>query len=253
MNPKYEVWMNGVPLSSLSPSVYISSIICKPAAITVNTARTAGRDGERPESLYRNGTSVQVGFYLKKTDNVFRQELMDAVKAWAREGILQVSDMPYKRLRVRCIEYPYVPDTCDWSTQISMKFQAYEQPFWEECQETSLTLTGSSGSGVLYVPGNAGKTLVEVTAVPTGSLENISLTVGSTGIALTGVSATSAAPVTISYDENGIQRIQCGNTSILSKRTGSDDLEAECGTRTAVSFSASAAVNVTFRARGLWL
>lgn len=252
-NTEYEVWMNDIPLSSLSGLIYISSIICKPAEMRMNTARTAGRDGERLESAYRNGATVQVAFYLKKTDNAQRQEVISAVKGWAREGVLQVSDMPFKRLHVRCIEFPFVPDTCDWATEISMKWQTCEKPFWEECQESAVTMTGARGSGTLYVPGNAGKAMVEVSAIPIGSMDSIIFAAGDTSITLTGIAATNAAPVSIFYDENGIQRIQRGNDSILSKRTGSDDLTAECGERTAVSFSASGAAEVTFRARGLWL
>lgn len=253
INLKYEVWMNGIPLSSISGNIYISSIAYKPPAMSVITSVTVGRDGEQVDSVRHKGASVTVSFYLKQTENVNRQDIVEAIAAWAKKGVLQTSDKPYKRLHVLCTEPPYVPEVCDWSKPISMTFQAYEYPFWEEDAVSQLTLTGSSGSGSLYVPGNAGSTLVEVTVTPSGSMANITLTVGSTSITLTDVSASSASPVTVSYDENGYLRIRCGTTSILSKRTGSDDLLAECGTGNTVSFSASAAVTVTFRARGLWL
>ncbi len=252
-NLKYEVWMNNVALSSISGAIYVSRISYKPASMRFNTAEVAGRNGERVESVKRKGTTVTVSFYLKKTDNINRQEIVQAVAAWAKEGILQTSDRPHTRLHVRCVDFPFVSDVCDWLTPVTIVFQTFEQPFWEEMMESVLTLSGSSGSGSLYVPGNAGKALVEVTVTPSSSMENITLTVGSTSITLTGVSATSSSPVTITYDENGIQKILRGTTSVLSKRTGNDDLIAECGGSNAVSFSASAAASVTFRTRGLWL
>lgn len=253
-NLKYEVWMNNVPLSSISGAIYVSRISYKPAAIKFNTAEVAGRNGERVESVKRKGATVTVSFYLKKTDNINRQEIVQAVAAWAQEGILQTSDRPHTRLHVRCIDFPFVSDVCDWITPVSIVFQTFEQPFWEEITESVLTLSsGTSGSGSLYVPGNAGKALVEVTVTPSSSLANITLTVGSTSITLTDISATSASPLTITYDANGFQKILRGTTSVLNKRTGDDDLLAECGTANAVSFSASAAASVTFRARGLWL
>ena len=252
-NLRYEVWMNDIPLSGLSGDIFVSAIAHKPAAITLNTSGTAGRDGERVQSIKRKGTTVKVSFILKKTENGKRQEIVQEVAAWADKGILQTSDRPGKRLHVLCVEPPYVPDVCDWATPISMTFQAFEHPFWEESLPSETTLTGTSGSGTLYVPGNAGKTLVEVIATPASSMADITFTVGSTSITLTGVSATSSAPVKIIYDENGIQQILSGTTSVLNKRTGNDDLLAECGVKNDVGFSASESVTVMFMARGLWL
>lgn len=255
-NSRYEVWMNDIALSSISGNIYVSEIKYKPAAIRTVTAETAGRNGERIESLKMKGTAVTVSFYLKKTDNTARQEIVQAIAAWARNGILKTSDRRMMQLHVMCVEPPFVPDVCDWTTPISMKFQSFEKTFWEECIPSEVTLaSGTSGSGTLYVPGNAGDTPVCATVTPASSLTdgNITLTVGDTSITLTGVSATSSSPVVISYDQNGFLKIMCGTTSLLSKRTGSDDLLAGCGQNTAVSFSASAAASVKFSARGLWI
>ena len=112
---------------------------------------------------------------------------------------------------------------------------------------------GTSGSGTIFVPGNVGKALVEVTATPADSSANISLTVGSTTITLTGSNATSSNPLTITYDGNEIQSIKVGTTSVMDKRTGSDDLLAVCGASNTVSFTASASTVVTYSVRGLWM
>ena len=253
-NVKYEVWMNDESLSGLSADIYVSGISYKPASMTVSADDVAGRDGERVGNVKYKGATVTVSFYLKKTDNENRQSIVQAIAAWAREGILKTSDRPWQQLHVLCVDPPYVPDVCDWTTAISMKFKAFEYPFWEEAVQSVLTLSANiSGSGTMYVPGNVGSALVEAVVTPSSSMDNITLTAGSTSITLTGVSATSSAPVTITYDSKGIQKIMCGTTSVLDKRTGSDDLLAECGKTTTFSFSASAAASVTFRTRGLWL
>lgn len=253
-NLKYEVWMNDIALSSLSPAIFISGIAYKPATKKVNSDDIAGRDGERIENVKYKGATVTVSFILRKTATEYRQDINDAIVAWATKGILRTSDRPWKRLRVLCVDPPYIPDTCDWTTPISMTFKAFEYPFWEDTVQSVLSLAAAtSGSGTLYVPGSVGKALVEVTVTPSSSMANITLTVGNTSITLTGVSATSSASVTITYDDKGIQQIMCGSTSILDKRTGSDDLLAECGKTTTFSFTASAAAAVTFMARGQWL
>lgn len=254
-NLKYEVWMNDIALSSFSKAIYVSAIQYKPAEMEISTNDIANRHGEWIDGIRRKGTTVTVSFIMKKTDIVDRQTVVQAVAGWASKGILKTSDRPWQQLHVRCVEPPFVTDTCDWTQPITMTFQAFEHPFWEERTPAEASLSsGTSGSGTMYVPGNVGSALVEATVTPGSStVNNITLTVGDTSITLTGVSATSSQPVTITYDENGIQSIKRGTTSILDKRTGSDDLLAECGQLTTVSFTASAAASVSFRARGLWL
>jgi len=55
------------------------------------------------------------------------------------------------------------------------------------------------------------------------------------------------------YDDNMIQRIMDDTTSLLSKRTGADDLIAVCGERNRMAFTASGNADVVFSARGAWL
>jgi hypothetical protein len=157
---------------------------------------------------------------------------------------LEISDRPGEVLQVICTEPPYVPDHLSWADSISITFQTMEKPFWEKKTPETLTLeSGTTGSGELYVPGNIEEAVVEVEAAPaSGTLANITLTVGDTSITLNGINATAEAPLRITYDRRGIQSIKRGTTSVMDKRTAAsaDDLLAKCGAVSAVSFSASA-------------
>lgn len=253
-NVNYEAWLDGISLSSFSPYLYISGIAYKNAECSFGTYELAGRYGEREQSRKWKGAQVEISFYLKKMDVRERQVILGNISAWAlRGGSLTTGDRAGQALRVRCTGLPEVSDVCDWTTPAKITFKAFEKPFWTEVVPATLSMTGSSGNGLLYVPGNAENALVEVTITPASSMANITITVGDTSMTLTGVAATSSAPVTITYDAREILHIQRGTTSLLNKRTGSDDLLARCGASTAVSFSASASATVTLAAKGAWI
>jgi hypothetical protein len=84
-------------------------------------------------------------------------------------------------------------------------------------------------------------------------MANCSLTVGNSTITLTGVDATSSAPVRVYYDDRNILHIVKGTTSLLDKRTGADDLKAVCGSKNTMSFTASSSAAVSFSVKGAWL
>ena len=69
---------------------------------------------------------------------------------------------------------------------------------------------------------------------------------------LSGLSVGAGNTIKIEYDDQLIQSIRVGSTSILDKRTGADDLIANCGEVNSLSFSSSASVTVTYKVRGLW-
>ena len=254
-NAKYEAWLNGEALSNISPEIYISSIKATPPKATLKASEIANRPGQRLNSVRWKDATVTISFVTRKIAGHDRQAIVQDVYAWAASGgTLEISDRPGQQLHVICTSPPYITDTCDFTEPITVVFQTTDKPFWEEKQVTTTTLTaGTSGSGTIFVPGNAGKALVEVTATPADSSANLSFTVGSTTITLTGCNATSSNPLTITYDGNEIQSIKVGTTSVMDKRTGSDDLLAVCGASNTVSFTASASTAVTYSVRGLWM
>lgn len=255
-NVKYEAWMNGEALGSVSPYLYITGIECRPAALTVRTVEPGARDGEMEGVSRWKGATVTISFILQKSSGPERENILQAVYAWGKRGILEISDRPGKQLHVICTAPPYVPDNLSWGNIMSLKLQTMENPFWEEKVPARFTTSaGTSGSGDLYVPGNIGKARVEATVTPgSGTMANCTLTVGGYTFTLTGVNATASNPLKVTYDDRGILSIKVGDTSVLDKRSAgsADDLLAECGSTVHVSFTASASATVTFAARGLW-
>ena len=255
-NIRFEAWMNGVALGSVSPDLYITEISTRPASRTTVTSEIYGRNGELEGATKWKGTSVVISFVIKKNTETNRQKIVSDVAAWAERGVLEVSDRPGQQLHVVCTAPPYVPGMSSWTDPISLTLQTMEKPFWEEKSPVVLTLSGTSGSGDLYIPGNVGDALVDVTVTPTsGTMANCTLTVAGNTFTLNGVNATTSDPLKVSYDDYGFLSIKRGTTSVMDKRTGAsaDDLKAPCGKTSEISFTASASATAVFSARGLTL
>ena len=91
-----------------------------------------------------------------------------------------------------------------------------------------------------------------MTVTASASISGFTLSVGSYQMTVN-VSMAANDTVTITYDENLIQSIKKGNASVLDKRTGADDLLAECGKINRFSVSASSSITAVFSVRGCWL
>lgn len=253
MRSRYEAYMDGTALSSVHPKLIITDISHSVSPISVIAKSIANRNGMVVTSRKRANTSVSISFMLRIYDISERQKVMQEVQRWASGSVLEVNDRPGQILYAHCDTMPAISSAQQWTDTVTMTFVSYEMPFWMEKYASEFTATGTSGSGNLFVPGNAGEVVLEALITPASSISSASITVRGRTISLTGLSATSSLPVSIWYDDRGIQHIDCGTTSILSKRTGADDLLAECGKYNSISFSASASVTLTVKARGCWL
>lgn len=254
MISRHEAILNGVALSSVSPLIYITDISYPAPPIRTDLYTVAKRQGGRIRRRYIEKNSVVISMMIRAYDVRQRQEICNAVGKWAKNGgILETRDHVGQRLRCVCDNWPTVQSALRWTDPVTVTLSAYEQPFWEEIFPSKLTLTGTSASGVLNVPGNADDALIEAKITAGAALSSVTLTAGSKSMTLSGLSVASGGVITISYDDEMIQSIKYGTTSLLNKRTGADDLLAESGGKTTISISASASVTAEFSARGLWI
>ncbi len=254
MISRYEAYMDGVALSAVNPNLLITDIQPEVSDIDYEYEQLARRAGGFITKETQEGSSVTITFQLRLYSISERQAAIQEVQRWAKGQILETNDRPGQRLWAKCTSLPRITSAMQWTEEISMTFTAFEHPFWEELTPSVLSLTGTSQTGNLFVPGNAGETLVEVIATPgSGTLNALSITVGNTTMSFTSLGATASNPLTVTYDGRLIQSIKVGTTSAMSKRTGADDLLAVCGTNNAVSITAGTSSTITLSARGLWL
>ena len=253
MISRYEATLDGVALTSLSPSILITDIQYDEPGRRRETFVPAKTEGGRIVRTYKEKAKVHILFQIRAYETIMRQTICQAICAWARDGkMLQVSDRPGQRLMCVCSEMPTITSALRWTDSLTIGFEAQNPPYWQEDAETKLTLAGSNVSGLLVVPGSAPDTVVEATIIPQAALNEITLRVEDTTLTLTNLNAAVGNRITITYDDNLIQSIKNGNTSILNKRSGADDLKAYCGKSNYTSFTATAACTVIFSARGRW-
>lgn len=254
MISRYEVTLNNVPLGGISPHILITDIRYTAPAIDNETFTVAKRQGARIHRRYVGKATVSIDFAIRAYDTRERHEICNRVAQWAKNGgVLWTNDRPGQRLRCVCDVFPVITSALKWTDTLSITFTAYALPFWEEIIPAMLTFTGTSGKGSLYVPGNVDGAMIEATIKANAALSTVTLKANDTSLTLSGLSVSSGQTIAIAYNDDMIQSIKVGSTSLLNKRTGDDDLLANCGEVNAVSVSANASVSVTFKARGLWL
>lgn len=254
MISRYEVVLNGQALSSISASILILDVQYATPSIKNETYSVAKRQGARLHRRYYDRASVTINFEIHEYGIANRMKVCNAVQRWAKNGgVLQINDREGQRLRCVCESFPVIKSALKWTDVLSVTFSAYSLPFWEEISPSVLTLTGTSGSGSLYVPGCVDEAFAEVDITAGGTLTSLTLTANGRTMTLSGISVSSGSVVKIAYDDEMIQSIKVGNTSLLTKRTGVDDLVFKCGESNSVSFTSNVSVTASFKVRGLWL
>lgn len=253
MRSRYEVILNGIALSSIDPKILILDVKPIQQDIQTSTFRVAHRDGARINRRYVESAGVTISFEIHEYSIRRRQEICSAIVRWAKNGgELETNDRYGQFLKCVCSKKPYIDSAMKWTTPLSMTFTAYEIPYWQEKIPATVQLTGTSATGSLYVPGNVDGALVEVNAKANASLSTVTFGVNGRTLTLSGLSVTANQVIKITYDDQAIQSIKVGSTSLLDKRTGVDDLLANCGEGNVFTLSAGASVDATFSVRGLW-
>lgn len=254
MISRYDVILNGISLSSIHPNIYVLDVNYAAPEINVSTYNVAKRNGARIHRLSTNSISVSVSFEIHSYGIAERQNICGLVSRWAKNGgILEINDRPGQRLRCICEKKPVIESARNWTDPVTMTFTAYQLPYWEEKVYSILSLgAGTSGSGTLYVPGSVDGAMIEAEILANASLSSVSLTANGKTMTLSGLSVGSGSTIVLAYDDQLIQSIKVGSTSILDKRTGADDLIANCGELNSLSYTSSASVTVIYKVRGLW-
>lgn len=255
MISRYEAFLNGVSLQSISPDILIHDISYGAPVFQDDTYSVAKRNGARLFRRSFDSISVTIKFEIHAYSVANRQAICQAVCMWAKGGgQLKTNDREGLFLQCVCSQFPTIESARNWTDELTIAFTAYTFPFWQDVAQTSIALSsGTSGSTSKFIAGSADGALVEASVKANASLSSVSLTVNGRTLSLTGLSVASGSTIVISYDTDGIQSIKVGNTSLLNKRSGADDLLVNCGASNSFSFSASASVDVTFVVRGIWV
>lgn len=255
MISRYEVTLNGASMAEIHENLLILDVQHSEPAPQFSTYTIANRDGSRITSSRKNECYCTVSFELHIYSIAERQEALQDVITWARAGgILKTNDRPDQHLVCVCDGLPAITSVRNWTDPLTVKFAAAAWPYWEEDEPTTLTLSGTTGSGTMEIPGNGADAFVECTVVPAAAMTSATITAGSTTISLSGISVAAGDELKITYTADKIIQITNDGTSVLNKRTpaSSDDLKLPSGAAGTVSFETDASASVTFMAKGCW-
>lgn len=212
-----------------------------------------GMDGKRRKRARRESIRVTITFSVLETaDPVSRQLAVEAANAWARDGFLEISDKPERRLYVTCQKRAAIKEPENPKEKFTLVFETAESPFWEDKTAASFAFTaGTTGSQTLRVPGTA-DTVAEATVTPSGgSLNTLTLRLGDSYMYFSGLNVAAGTALVIDHDDRGYLRIMAGTATKYHCRLGAsdDELAAPAGNAIA-SFTANTSCAVTFTIRG---
>lgn len=256
MTSRYEVTLNGVEMSSLNAALLILDLEYSDPSPQFRTATLANRDGSTITGRYKADVSVTVSFELHLYDTAARQAALHDVIRWARAGgTLKTSDRTGQVLECVCDQLPAISSARNWTDPLKLRFAAASFPYWQAETPTTVTLTGSSAAGSITVPGDGGDAPLSVAVTPSsGTLTSLTVTAGSSTIALSGLSVAAGTTLWMEYSPAGNFRIRANAVSQLPKRSAasSDDLRVPTGLAAALSLTANVAVTAIFSARGVY-
>lgn len=253
MISRYDAWLNGDSISSVSPSIYVADISYSTAARSYATSQVSGRDGTFSGRDYVAPSTVAISFVVREYNTARRQEVAQDVARWAaRGGWLRTSDRVGQRLYVRCTKPPAISSVLRWLNTLTVEFTAHDFPMWQDEAAEAVTLN-SGDSGTLFLRGTRQtEVCAEITAGAT--LTGFTITCGDTAVTLEGLNIAQGQTVNIRYtDDHHILEIVSGGASLLDKRTAnsSDDLIAQIGDNS-VSYASSGASTCVLSVRGVY-
>lgn len=256
MFSRFEAWLNEIPISSVSPDIYVRDIKYSAPMIRDTTHGYGASNGAIAARRYVDSITVTVEVEIHIYSVSARQKACEDLAAWAcMGGWLKTNDKQDKRLNVLCQSVPTVASALSWTDAIPITFVAYSLPYWEDVRASTLTLEGRSASGEIFGAGYADRPYACVRVeVLSGTLTEIEMAIGNTHIELAGLSIDAGHILNIGYDDRHLMTIDSDGETLYTKRKpeSSDDLRLEIGQKNLVTVKADTPVKMTVSARGLY-
>lgn len=258
---KVSVSLDGVLLTSAEPLAVVQQVEESTPEMDMDTADAPRLIGSTLLRRKRKSKAVKIEVIIGNLyDLELRAQAADAIRAWAKDGILEVGYRPNQRLRVTAGKVAALGQVREWTQMIEIPLIAYALPYWESKTAVSTTLTraaAGTANGTITPDGTAeyAPCAVTITNTSNAAINSLTVTVGSRSIVFDGLNLASGAQLVLSHDDNMVFRITAGGTSANDARTaGSDDeLLVVPGQSNAISITADQACSAVFSARGLWL
>jgi len=250
-----QVWLNGMDLASVHPSVLLQHINEGELKLTQRWNDRPG-GGQMLLSNQYQQKEILIEFAIRDgRDYDRRLEAFTAVCQWAAGGgWLEVSSRPGQRIYVALSQMPTIGRLREWTETMSVHFLAGWYPFWEAVEPTMATGSGESGTISISAPGTA-QSCLEAKITSSSGLTSIKLANDATGteiIIARSTPITAGKEISIAYDDRHLMKITADGTELMRWRTGSDDILLNPGANT-IRYELSASGTVQLIAGGAWM
>lgn len=255
MKSRHEVYLNDIPLESISPKIRVLDIAYKPGTLSVDTYERSIASGSIVKFTRRESYTVTVSFALLAYSVRERTVLMQEIAKWASKGgKLVCSDRPRQFLYCICTQLPVIDSAQKWSDGVKMVFTAYGLPFWQDDEFTTFAVSGQNSSGLISDKGvEDGYPEVRL-VVSSGTLNTLSINVGETYMNFTGLGIPANGNFVITHAwDTWLLQILGNGASVYSKRTEDswDELRSKAGEINTIVVSANTALTGEIIIRGL--
>ena len=252
---KLNAWFGSASLRDADNNIQIVNIAREVSTRNINRGSGGNRFGRFRQPVYRDVLKLTIEFTLYEFSDIeARESAIEAANAWARDdGYLEISPKPGRRIRVQCSQRAEIKDARNHKETFKLVFETDEVPFWEDTQPAEYTFSGTTGAATARIPGTRACAPADVTITPSaGTLTSLSLALGETAMAFSGLSIAAGASLILRHDEDGRLVIEnSAGASLYARRDGAsdDELTAEAGAA-AIGFTANVSCAARFQVRG---
>lgn len=250
------VALGGAQLDEIHSAIVIRRVDTGVPHEAVGAVNRMGGFGQRMTMHHWETLEVGVAYAIDvpKRQLALRREIFDAVNTWALQGgWLTTTSQPGKRMWAEKTVIPSSGDLWDWTDEYTITFRAYGVPFWQDAEATTVTDTLTEDTVLINVGGNVESVLDATFENTSGSTINtFSISAGGNTLNLSDLGLGNGETLTITHGTDGLLRILAGNTNVLNKRSGSDDLYVKPGART-VTVSAGGEGELTVSSIGRYV
>lgn len=251
------VYLNGVPLLSLSPSIVLLDVEeLAPEELLEVQARGAG-DGAVVTRVQRQALRIRLRLELHEPDLALRKALCTQIAGWASGGgTLVISDRPGQELSVRCEALPVLSSSLHWTQPVTLVFAALDCPYWRcDRNVTVNSAAAKSHTLTLHPLGNAAPVPIEAFIRNAADVALMWLSVVTPLGYFTFEYLTVAPGHSLIISElAGVPLATVDGVSVLANRVpqSSDRLMVQPGADNVIYVNGDQAVEVSVSARGSW-
>ena len=251
------VALGGTQLDSVDNAIVIQGFDPGTPQEVISATDRMGGAGQRITSEHFSMLEASLDFALDimPKNMADRRTAFNKVLHWANQKAwLQCGAMQGRRMRVDKTVMPSSGDLRVLDEVYSIKFRAYNVPFWQDDTPTAVTVASiSTGTVSITVPGEVETQLdAELKNISGGQISAITIGIDGHELVFTAMTLANGDTLKISHGTDGLLRATVGGVTVYGKMTGSNDLITRPGTQT-ISVTCSGALEMKAEVFGRYL